>query len=280
VRADLHTHSTLSDGTDSPAELVTKAVDAGLDVVALTDHDTYAGLDEARRRAEELGIGFVPGIEISCRLGGVSVHLLGYGAGPEPALDAELARARVSRADRLPDMLDRLAAFGMPLTRDEVMRWVGDSPSVGRPHVADAMVARGYVASRDEAFRDWLAEGSPVYVDRYAIDLPRAVALVLAAGGAPVIAHPWSRQSRAVLTIDVLARLASAGLTGIEVDHPDHDAGTRAELRTVAASLGLLATGSSDYHGLGKVNNDLGCETTSEPVLAALQARIASRRAC
>lgn len=280
MRADLHTHSNISDGTDAPGELVAKAAREGLDVVALTDHDTYAGLEEARRAATQIGIGFLPGIEISCRLGGVSVHLLGYGTGPEPALDAELAQVRASRADRLPEMLDRLAALGMPLSRDEVMRWVGDSPSVGRPHLADAMVARGYVASRDEAFRDWLAEGCPVYVDRYAIDLPRAVSLVLSAGGAPVIAHPWSRQSRAVLTPDVLAGLAAGGLVGIEVDHPDHDAGTRAELRPLAASLGVLATGSSDYHGLGKTRNDLGCETTPEPVLAALRARIAPGRAC
>lgn len=280
MRADLHTHSTISDGTDTPAELVAKAAAARLDVVALTDHDTYAGLAEATQAASALGIELLPGIELSCRLGEVSVHLLGYGTGPDQDLDEELVRTRASRQDRLPDMLARLSAEGLPLTADEVWRFAGNSPSLGRPHIADAMVARGYVASRDEAFRDWLAEGKPAYVNRYAIDLERAIALVHAAGGAPVVAHPWSRQARAVLTPDVMGHLARCGLVGLEVDHPDHDLATRSELRELAVALGLIATGSSDYHGLGKTNNDLGCNTTSPEALEALKAHFRNETAC
>lgn len=270
MKADLHTHSNKSDGTDTPTELVHKAAALGLDMVALADHDSYAGLDEAAAAADIAGIGFLPSIEISCRYAGADVHLLGYRAGPDDDLDMELAKARQSRVERLPEMLRRLADAGMPITAEEVHRWARTSAAQGRPHVADAMVARGYVENRDQAFGDWLGDGRPGYVPRYTIDLSRAIRLVVQAGGRPVIAHPWARRTAAVLTPQVLGRLAESGLVGIEVDHPEHDREARIALRGLAGELGLLVTGSSDYHGLGKTNNALGCETTHPEVVEVL----------
>jgi predicted metal-dependent phosphoesterase TrpH len=279
MRIDLHTHSTVSDGTDQPAELVRAASAAGLDVIALTDHDTFDGLEEAHTVASGLGLGFLAGMEMSTERDGRSVHVLGYGCHPDAAaLSAELRRVRAGRDGRLPAMLAKLAELGMPLTPAEVRAQAGESPSLGRPHVADAMVARGYVSDRDEAFARWLGDDGPAYVDRYATPVERAIDLIHGAGGAAVIAHPWGRGRRADLPEAFLALLVDVhGLEGIEVDHPDHDAATRAELREVAGRLGVLATGSSDYHGNCKTTNPLGCDTTEEGVFGALVARIAAR---
>ena len=184
MRIDLHTHSDVSDGTDSPAELVNVAHDAGLDVVALTDHDTFDGLDQAVAVGHELGVEVVRGMELSCSRHRASVHLLAYGADPaEPALAEELAWVREGRADRLPKVLDRLSALGKPLSEEQVLAQVGDSPSIGRPHIADAMVHAGYVADRTEAFDRFLADGGPAHVSRYAIGVERAIDLVHGAGG-------------------------------------------------------------------------------------------------
>ncbi|MEA5154720.1 PHP domain-containing protein [Raineyella sp.] len=271
-RIDLHTHSSVSDGTDSPAGLVRSAAAAGLTVVALTDHDTWDGLAEAARTAAGLGLGFVPGVEMSCEHLGHSVHLLGYGGDrSDPDWVAELARIRAGRADRIPAMLRRLAELGMPLTEAEVAAQAHDTPSIGRPHVADALVARGYVADRDEAFAGYLAEGGPAYVDRYAPDVFAAVRLVRAAGAVPVIAHPWGRDSRRVLPLDVLGELLAAGAVGWEVDHVEHRPEDRRDLRAYAVAHGALVTGSSDYHGTGKTHNPLGCETTAPDQYARLR---------
>ena len=194
MRIDLHTHSAVSDGTDSPAELVAKAKAAGLDVVALTDHDTFDGLDAAVAGGRAHGIEVVRGVELSTRRAGQSVHLLGYGADEaHPGLDAEMERVRAGRSMRLAPVLDRLAALGVPLTEEQVRVHVGDSPSIGRPHIADALVAAGYVADRKEAFDRFLADGGPAHVPRYAIELGRGIDLIHAAGGVAIIAHPWGR---------------------------------------------------------------------------------------
>lgn len=253
MRIDLHTHSSRSDGTDTPAELMRNAAAADLDVVALTDHDATEGWDEALQAAGEVGIRLVRGIEISTQFEGVSVHLLGYEFDPtyQPLVD-ELERVLGGRTQRLPRLLAKLAEHGMPLTEDEVLAVAGDAAAWGRPHVADAMIAKGYIADRDEAFRDWLVPGKPAYVGRYSADLFHAVDLLVAAGGKPVVAHAWARESRGKLTAEVLGRLAGAGLAGIEVDHPDHDPESRAALAAIADDLDLAKTGSSDYHGTGK----------------------------
>ncbi|MFF0343780.1 PHP domain-containing protein [Kribbella sp. NPDC004875] len=264
MRIDLHTHSNRSDGTDPVDVLMTHAQQAGLDVIALTDHDTADGWVDARRAAEELGIGFVPGLEISCKLNGISVHLLGYL--PDPAyapLAADLQVVRDGRTDRIPTIVERLNGLGVPLTVDEVLAQATGTPSVGRPHVADALVANGTVANRSEAFDKYLADGRAGHVPHYAIEPGRAIDLVREAGGVPVIAHPWGRSSYKVMTEDTIARLVQDhGLAGIEVDHQDHSPESREALRAIANNLGIIYTGSSDHHGAGKIDHDLGVNST------------------
>lgn len=274
-RIDLHTHSTVSDGTDSPTELIRAAVAARLDVVALTDHDTWDGLADAAAEASAVGIGFVPGAEVSCEWHGRSVHVLAYGGDrSHEGLAAELALIREGRSQRLPRMLDRLAELGMPLSEADVAVHAHDTPSIGRPHVADAMVAAGYVPDRDAAFAHYLAEGGPAYVDRYAPDVFRAVRLIRSAGAVPLVAHPWGRGSRDVLSLEVLAALVEEGLAGWEADHVDHTVRERAILRDRADELGVLATGSSDYHGTGKTRNPLGVHCTAPDQYAGLLAQL------
>lgn len=265
VRIDLHTHSNRSDGTDSPTELIENAKAVGLDVVALTDHDCTEGWVEAAEAASRVGIELVKGIEISCRLGGKSVHLLGYDFDPDNGpLVEELKRVINGRNSRLPATLERLRALGIDIDAEDVGRWSGNAAATGRPHVADALVELGVVDTRDEAFDRFLMPGKPAYVDRYAADLYETIDLVAAAGGVTVIAHPWARGSDRVLTASTFPTLKEAGLTGIEVDHNDHDAETRAKLRQFARELDFVQTGSSDYHGTGKINFDLGSNTTSQ----------------
>ncbi len=276
MRIDLHTHSLVSDGTDAPAELVHKAQVAGLDVVALTDHDTFDGLDEAAAAGERLGVRVVRGMELSCSRQGNSVHVLAYGADPaSPELSAEMARVRDGRLGRLEGVLAKLAALGVPVSESEVMAQVGSSPSVGRPHIADALIKAGHVRDRQEAFDRFLADGGPAHVPRYTIEVERGIDLVHQAGGLAVIAHPWGRGREHLLPQGVLETLAYAHqLDGIEVDHQDHDGDVRRRLCIVADRLGLLATGSSDYHGSGKLDHDLGCNTTDPEVFAEIQRRL------
>jgi predicted metal-dependent phosphoesterase TrpH len=276
MRIDLHTHSSISDGTDTPSSLVDRARQVGLDVVALTDHDTVAGLDEAVRRGEQVGVRVVRGMELSCGRAGESVHLLAYGADVTfPELAAEMAKVRGGRMGRLAGVLERLAELGVPVTEEQVLAEVGQSPSVGRPHIADAMVKAGHVADRTEAFERFLADGGPAHVPRYAIPVERGIDLVHDAGGVAVIAHPWGRGRERILPPDVLERLtAEHALDGVEVDHQDHDAEARVRLRALADELSLLATGSSDYHGTGKLDHELGCNTTDPAVFDALLDRL------
>lgn len=263
MRIDLHTHSSKSDGTDTPSQLVEKAAAEGLDIVALTDHDATAGWAEAQATAERVGIGLVRGIEISTELQGRSVHLLGYEFDPENGpLVEELTRVRGGRDTRLPVMLERLAELGMELTVEDVARQSRNAAVSGRPHVADALVEKGYVATRTEAFDKYLGSNGPAYVPRYSADLFHAIELIVNAGGRTVVAHPWSRSSKLVLLPEVFADLAAAGLSGIEVDHNDHTTESRERLRKIAVDLDLAWTGSSDYHGTGKIDFELGCNTT------------------
>ncbi|NCT89551.1 PHP domain-containing protein [Cellulomonas sp. APG4] len=270
MRIDLHTHSHASDGTDAPAELMAAAARAGLDVVALTDHDTTRGWDEATAAVPTTGVALVRGLELSCRWGPMSVHLLSYLHDPhEPALRAETDAIREARLSRARHMVDLIAA-DHPLTWDDVLAQTEPGTTVGRPHVADALVAKGVVADRSAAFTSILSARSPYYVPHHAPDVLRAVGLVRAAGGVPVLAHPGALTRGRILPDDVVRELAAAGLAGIEVDHRDHDAEQRARLGALAAELGLLVTGASDYHGEGKPNL-LGEGTTSREALAAIE---------
>ena len=269
---DLHTHSSVSDGTETPAELLAAAATAGVDVLAITDHDTVAGWDEATAAAREHGVTLVRGIEISCARRYTSIHLLGYlpDPGHRPLLE-ELARARDSRATRLERMVERMAADGIPLTYEEVLAQVSAGATPGRPHIADALIANGTIGHRDEAFREWLGDDSPYYVGHYAPDAVRAVELVRAAGGVPVLAHPFTRTRSGARDDALIARMREAGLVGLEAYHRDHGPEEVAHATELAARLGLVLTGSSDYHGTGK-RNRLGENTTAPEVLAAIEA--------
>ncbi|MEU6945904.1 PHP domain-containing protein [Streptomyces sp. NPDC046316] len=252
MRIDLHTHSTASDGTDTPAELVRNAAAAGLDVVALTDHDTTRGYADAIAALPE-GLTLVTGMELSCRVDGVGLHMLGYLFDPEePELAAERELVRDDRVPRARAMVGRLQELGVPVTWEQVARIAGDG-SVGRPHVAEAMVELGVVPDVSGAFtQEWLADGGRAYVRKHELDPFEAIRLVKAAGGVTVFAHPAAVKRGEVVPESAIARLAEAGLDGIEVDHMDHDEATRARLRGLAKELGLLTTGSSDYHGSRK----------------------------
>lgn len=271
MRIDLHTHSDRSDGTTPPRDVVLAARAAGLDVLALTDHDTAEGWAEAAEAAHEHGVVLVPGMEISCRFAGRSAHLLAYLPDPSyPPLAAALDRILAGRDERTPHVCAKLRALGIPITEEMVARVSVDAVALGRPHIADALVELGVVRDRDEAFDRYLSAGRPGYVERYAVELEEMVGLVRDAGGVSVLAHPWGRHSNAALQLDGVARLAQAGLLGLEVDHQDHDPRQRAALRGIAAELDLVVTGSSDFHGAGKADHDLGCNTTDPAQLERL----------
>jgi predicted metal-dependent phosphoesterase TrpH len=255
---DLHVHSTASDGTLRPSAVVAAAVEAGLDIMALTDHDTLAGWDEACAACPP-GMTVVPGVELSCiySTGGqhpTSVHLLGYLVDPEhPDLVTELRRLQDERSRRGEKIVEKLAAAGYPITWERV-REFADGGSVGRPHVGRALVEAGVVASVDEAFVELLAANGPFYVRKADIDAVAGVALITAAGGVAVFAHPAAGRRGRVVDEAAISVLAAAGLAGIEVDHPDHLPVESARLRVLAADLGMVPTGSSDFHGSNKVN--------------------------
>ena len=283
MRIDLHVHSSASDGTDAPAEVIRRAARAGLDVVALTDHDTQAGLAEAQA-ALPAGLTLVPGMELSCELDCApsgrrspqtppkrSVHLLAYLFDPaDQALGAETALIRDDRTYRAKAMVARLAELGAGVTWEQVTAIAGDAV-VGRPHVARALVASGAIATTEEAFTDdWIGDGGRAFVSRYAPGLAHAVGLVRAAGGVPVLAHP--RSPGYEIPYEAIEGLAEAGLGGIEVFHFDHDAAERARLTRLATSLNLIMTGGSDDHGSyapggalpGDGGHGLGSETTPQ----------------
>ncbi len=272
MRIDLHTHSDRSDGTESPAALVRRAHDEGIDVLGLTDHDTTEGWQEAADVAGRCGLTLVRGIEVSCTFEGYGVHLLAYLPDPTyPPLAEELRRVLDGRNSRLPATLERLRGLGIDIDVQDVRRVAGETAAMGRPHVADALVALGVVADRNEAFNRYLGPQGPAYVRRYAADLETTIGTVTASGGVSVLAHPWaSRHDHTALDAAGIARLQRAGLSGLEVDHEDHGPQLRAALRVIAGELGLVVTGSSDHHGLGKVGHDLGCNTTAPDQLDRL----------
>lgn len=279
MRIDLHTHSNVSDGTDSPTALVGRAQALGVQVVSLCDHDTFDGILEAEEAGRRFGVAVLPGIEISTHVGDQEVHLLGYGADPwaQPLRDA-LADLRRSRVERVPKMLARLAELGVGISQADVAAQAGHASSVGRPHIADALVAAGFVKNRDEAFARYLDQSGPAFVPRRSLELASAIDMVHAAHGACVIAHPWIRASRDVVTPELFAELAADHeLEGIEVDHPDQDRATRAMLFDLGGRLGFVRTGSSDYHGTGKIDHELGCETSRPSALRELSGRIRAR---
>ncbi len=266
MRIDLHTHSWVSDGTQAPAELVADAAAAGLDVVALTDHDQSAGWDEARAAAVAHGIGWLGGIEVTCRVpgSGISVHMLAYGVSRgNDELIAALAGLRDSRDHRAQAMVDRLAE-DFPIDWESVQAQTQDGSTIGRPHIADALVAAGVVKDRTEAFAHILSPRGPYYVGQPALDPVEAVRLIHGAGGVAVMAHPVAGARGRVIGREDMLDVVQAGLDGVEVYHRDNSAEGRSQLLSLASERGLIVTGSSDYHGAGKPNR-LG-ENTTEPL--------------
>ena len=275
---DLHTHSTASDGTDTPAELVAAAHRAGVDVLAITDHDTTGGWDAAAA-ALPSGMRLVRGAEFSCvsptgrEERPVSVHLLGYLFDPaHPAIVAEQSRLRDERVVRLARITEKMTADGYPVDVESVFELVPEGTSVGRPHLARALVAAGVVESVNDAFATLLHNGSPYYVPKTDTPVERAIAMVRAAGGVAVFAHPLARRRGRVVEPSVIADLATIGLGGVEVDHPDHAQEDRELLRELAAAHDLVTTGSSDYHGTNKIT-PVGVEHTDPDAFEALLAR-------
>ncbi|WP_326598851.1 PHP domain-containing protein [Streptomyces sp. NBC_01803] len=276
MRIDLHTHSTASDGTDSPAELVRGAAAAGLDVVALTDHDTVAGWPEAAA-ALPPGLTLVTGAEISCRLDGISLHMLAYLFDPdEPELARERDLLRDDRVPRAKAIVAKLRELGVPVTWERV-RELADG-AVGRPHIATAMVETGVIPDVSAAFTsEWIADGGRAHVEKHELDARTAVRLIRNAGGVAVFAHPLAARRGRIVSDEAITELVAAGLDGVEVDHMDHDPPTRDRLRAMARDLGLLTTGSSDYHGTRKTCV-LGEHTTSPEVYDEITTRAKGTR--
>lgn len=270
MTADLHTHTRFSDGTDTPVELLAAARAVGLTTVALTDHDTAGGWDETAAEVPA-GMRVLPGAEFSTKHPNddgelVTVHLLGYLFNRNDAgIVGEWQRVKDDRAGRGARIVRNLIDGGYSITLDRVQEIAGPS-NIGRPHIARALMEQGVVASVSEAFDELLHDGSPYYATLRSTTLSTAIAMVAAAGGVPVIAHARARAAASVLTAEVIESLAPLGLAGLEVRHPDHDDAARAELADIAVNLGLLQTGSSDYHGTHKTLR-IGQERTSDEVV-------------
>ena len=272
---DLHAHTAASDGSDTPAELVRNAVEAGVHTLAITDHDTTGGWEEAVAAVRQLDVAFtlIRGTEFSCIYDSgsarISLHLLGYLYDPDAeALKAERARMRESRLGRGQAIVEGLVAAGYPISWQQVLDIAGGG-AVGRPHIGQALMQAGVVDTVTEAFAELLSSSSPYYVHKREMPVQLAIELIRQAGGVPVIAHPWARKRGRILDEAALRSLVAAGLLGIEVDHSDHAPADRGRLAELSGELGLLSTGSSDYHGTRKAVR-LGAEGTSPQSLQRL----------
>ncbi|MFM8447774.1 MAG: PHP domain-containing protein [Candidatus Nanopelagicaceae bacterium] len=278
MKIDLHTHSTRSDGTMSPTELVQHAIINGITVLGLTDHDTVAGWDEASACVRG-DFQLVLGAEISCLTEShQSIHMLGllFDRNYQP-LQEVLEASRDDRIPRMKKMIELMSADGIKITFDEVLKFQPEGATLGRPHLADALVAKGIVKNRDQAFAEFLANDSKYYVSHIAPTPIEAIKLIRAAGGVAVIAHPYSSMRNTEMTTESFLALKSAGLNGIEVDHRDHGVYERNVLREIATDLDLVITGSSDFHGTGKLNL-IGENVTSPEHWQQLESQANQRR--
>ena len=275
---DLHTHTTFSDGTDSPTDLINKAMAAGISVLGLTDHDSTSGWQEAIN-ALRPGISLVPGAEISCQTeDGISVHILGLLFDEnDTALAKTMAQTRENRHGRMEKIIARINQAGIDITMADVLEQLSDGATLGRPHLADALVKKGVVSSRDEAFTQMLHSKSKFYVSHYSPTPEDAIKLIKSAGGVSVIAHPMASHRGRTISLETFGSLIRAGLDGIEVDHPDHSESEKSELLSLAIARNLAITGSSDYHGDGKLNR-LAQFTTNPEQWALLESKANQRR--
>jgi len=269
---DLHTHSAVSDGTETPTQLIRSAVEAGLGTIAITDHDSTAGWAEAFAAADGTGLTVIPGMELSTNYGPASVHMLAYLFDPLDAeIVAETARIRDGRLHRAERIVERIAR-DYELSWDDVLAESSDGTTLGRPHIADALVRKGHVPNRSAAFESILHWQGGYYEKYYAPSPLEGVRMIVAAGGVPVLAHPASHGKYRAMDDTVIKQLADEGLFGLEVGHRDNSEEGKARLLELAGKYGLEVTGSSDYHGAGKPNR-LAENTTSPQVLAKLIAR-------
>ncbi|CAN2234465.1 COG0613 Predicted metal-dependent phosphoesterases (PHP family) [actinobacterium SCGC AAA044-D11] len=275
---DLHTHSSASDGTDTPRELINKAMARGITVLGLMDHDTVAGWDEAIEYLRP-GLSLVLGSEISAQTAdGISVHMLGalFDRENKPLMEA-LAKTRESRFGRMEKIIGRLSEVGVEISIEEVLAQLSDGATLGRPHLADALVVKKVVKSRDEAFELYLSNNSKFYVAHYAPTPEEAIGLIKDAGGVAVIAHPLASLRGRIVSIESFKSMVDAGLDGIEVSHRDQTPDAQELLAKIVKQYGIIATGSSDYHGTGKLN-ELAEFTTKPEDFQALEARANARR--
>ncbi len=275
---DLHAHTTCSDGTDTPLALVKKAAASGITVLGVTDHDSTSGWTEATS-ALHGNLQLALGAEVSClTTDGISVHMLGLlFDGENQALQQLLSDSRDTRIPRMKKMIENLQAAGYEISLEDVQAATPDGATVGRPHLADALVAKKIVKSRDEAFTDLLHNDSPYFVSHFAPKPEDAIKAIRVAGGVAVIAHPFASRRGQTLDANAFAPLVAAGLNGIEVFHRDQSADERLQLLAVASELGLVVTGSSDYHGTGKLNQ-LGENTTAQAEWERLESMANQRR--
>jgi len=275
---DLHTHTTASDGTDSPFALVKKALATGVTTLGITDHDSTAGWAEAVT-AIQPQIQLVLGAEVSClTTDGISVHMLGLlFDGEDEQIQQMLSDSRDTRLPRMRKMVALLQADGFDISLEDVYEAAPDQATIGRPHLADALVAKKIVATRDEAFADLLHNESKYYVTHAAPTPADAIATIKSAGGVAVIAHPFASRRGQILTADSFQDLVAAGLDGIEVHHRDQNAAEQQVLIEIARELHLVTTGASDYHGTGKLNS-MAENTTHPAEWEALEARASARR--
>jgi predicted metal-dependent phosphoesterase TrpH len=258
---DLHTHSNNSDGTNTITENVALAIERGLAGIAITDHDTTAGYEEAAAAAKGTKLLIVPGIEFSAEYDGASLHVLAYWVDPDdPALVEELTRLIDTRFRRGELMIEKLQELGYDISFEQVRAIAGDD-LIARPHVAQAMVQAGIVPTEKEAFDRFISDDGIAYVPKHALDPMDALRLIGAAGGVCVLAHPAMWKGNGAVPDELIERMAAAGMGGLEVDHPDHDADQRTHYRALADRLGLVPTGASDCHG-ARYDYRLGCETT------------------
>lgn len=275
---DLHTHTTCSDGTDSPRELVNKAIAQGLEVLGISDHDTTSGWDEATQTLRGT-LKLALGAEISCLTNdGISVHMLGMLFDPlHEEMQQVLEETRDGRLPRMRKMIEKMRSEGMDISIEDVVSAMPEGATMGRPHLADALVAKKIVKSRDEAFVELLHNDSRFYVSHAAPTPVEAISLIRRAGGVAVIAHPFASHRGEILKAEDFSELVAVGLNGIEVDHRDQNPDERAMLRMIARELNLVVTGSSDYHGTGKLNS-LAENHTSREQWEKLEAQANARR--
>ena len=275
---DLHTHTTFSDGTDTPTQLINKALAAGITTIALTDHDSISGWQEATI-ALRPGICLVPGAEVSCQtLDGISVHILGllFDSSNTELIDT-LDKTRENRFGRMEKIIAKINEAGIEISMSEVLEQLSDGATLGRPHLADALIKKGVVASREEAFTQMLHNHSKYYVSHYSPTPEAVIKLIKDAGGVSVIAHPMASHRGRTISLDTFGSLIQAGLDGIEVDHRDHSAEEKTQLISLAKESKLVMTGASDYHGNGKLNL-LGEYTTEPAQWQKLEERANARR--